>query len=137
MSKKIYGVTVGTPMSPATIEEKLKPVKTVNGVAPDENGNVNVEGGGGGGGIAVETDPTVPAWAKQPEKPTYTAQEVGALPNTYTPPSQTAEQVGADPKGTAASAVSQHNTADDSHNDIRLELKAINDRLTAFFDFDE
>ena len=27
-----------------------------------------------------ETDPTVPAWAKQPEKPTYTAEEVGALP---------------------------------------------------------
>lgn len=64
------------------------------------------------------------------------AQEVGALPNTYTPPNQTAEQVGADPKGTAASAVSQHNTAEDSHNDIRLELKAINDRLTAFFDSD-
>lgn len=65
-----------------------------------------------------------------------TAQEVGALPNTYTPPNQTAEQVGADPKGTASSAVSQHNTAEDSHNDIRLELKAINDRLTAFFDSD-
>lgn len=65
-----------------------------------------------------------------------TAQEVGALPSTYTPPNQTAEQVGADPKGTAASAVSQHNTANDSHNDIRLELKAINDRLTAFFDSD-
>ena len=28
----------------------------------------------------TETDPTVPAWAKQPNKPTYTAQEVGALP---------------------------------------------------------
>ena len=28
----------------------------------------------------TETDPTVPAWAKQPEKPKYTAQEVGALP---------------------------------------------------------
>ena len=65
-----------------------------------------------------------------------TAQEVGALPSTYTPPNQTAAQVGADPKGTAASAVSQHNTADDSHNDIRLELKAIKDRLTAFFDSD-
>ena len=26
-----------------------------------------------------ETDPTVPAWAKQPEKPSYTADEVGAL----------------------------------------------------------
>lgn len=27
-----------------------------------------------------ETDPTVPDWAKQPEKPTYTAEEVGAQP---------------------------------------------------------
>lgn len=27
-----------------------------------------------------ETDPTVPTWAKQPEKPKYTAAEVGALP---------------------------------------------------------
>lgn len=29
-----------------------------------------------------ETDPTVPAWAKAKEKPTYTAEEVGALPDT-------------------------------------------------------
>lgn len=35
---------------------------------------------GGSGGIAEETDPTVPAWAKNPNKPTYTAAEVGALP---------------------------------------------------------
>ena len=28
----------------------------------------------------TETDPTVPAWAKQPKKPSYTAGEVGALP---------------------------------------------------------
>lgn len=28
----------------------------------------------------TETDPTVPAWAKQATKPSYTAQEVGALP---------------------------------------------------------
>lgn len=66
-----------------------------------------------------------------------TAQEVGALPDTYTPPNQTAEQVGADPKGTAYTAVSQHNASEDSHNDIRLALKAINDRLTAFFDSDD
>lgn len=34
----------------------------------------------------TEIDPTVPAWAKQPTKPTYTAQEVGALPdNTVIP----------------------------------------------------
>ena len=34
--------------------------------------------GGGSGGISEETDPTVPVWAKQPEKPKYTAEEVGA-----------------------------------------------------------
>lgn len=37
------------------------------------------ENGGGGGGIAEEKDPTVPEWAKQPTKPTYTAEEVGAV----------------------------------------------------------
>jgi len=33
------------------------------------------------GYITTETDPTVPDWAKQQNKPTYTAQEVGALPS--------------------------------------------------------
>ena len=35
----------------------------------------------------TETDPTVPAWAKQPTKPSYTAQEVGALPDDTVIPS--------------------------------------------------
>lgn len=39
-------------------------------------------GESGSGGISVETDPTVPGWAKEPTKPTYTAAEVGALPDT-------------------------------------------------------
>lgn len=30
----------------------------------------------------TETDPTVPSWAKQSSKPSYTATEVGALPDT-------------------------------------------------------
>lgn len=34
----------------------------------------------------TETDPTVPAWAKEENKPTYTALEVGALPNTIVIP---------------------------------------------------
>lgn len=41
---KIRGNTVGTPISPTRVEKDLKPVKTVNGVAPDENGNVEVTG---------------------------------------------------------------------------------------------
>ena len=85
----------------------------------------------------TETDPTVPDWAKQPTKPTYTAAEVGALPDTYTPPNQTAQQVGADPAGTAASAVSQHNTDTTAHNDLRLALQGLHDRINAALDSDD
>lgn len=46
VGKKIYGVTVGTTTSPGYMERKINPVKTVNGVSADENGNVNVAGGG-------------------------------------------------------------------------------------------
>lgn len=46
------------------------------------------------GFINTETDPTVPSWAKQSSKPTYTASEVGALPDTTSIPS-TAADVGA------------------------------------------
>ena len=40
---KIVGVTVGTTISPAAIEKKVKPVKMVNGISPDESGNVKIE----------------------------------------------------------------------------------------------
>lgn len=39
-----------------------------------------------------ETDPTVPAWAKQPQKPSYTATEVGALPSDTVIPATVTEQ---------------------------------------------
>lgn len=35
----------------------------------------------GGGGITEETDPTVPQWAKQPNKPTYDYSEIENTPN--------------------------------------------------------
>ena len=38
----IIGVSVGTPISPEKMNDELKPVKTVNGKVPDENGNVKV-----------------------------------------------------------------------------------------------
>ena len=43
------------------------------------------------GFLTQETDPTVPAWAKAATKPSYTAQEVGALPDTTVIPSRTSD----------------------------------------------
>lgn len=46
--------------------------------------NITIENGviSAIGGITKETDPTVPSWAKEPNKPSYTAEEVGALPDS-------------------------------------------------------
>ena len=41
--------------------------------------------------LTKEMDPTVPEWAKQPQKPVYTAQEVGAMPDTTKIPSALSE----------------------------------------------
>ena len=60
------------------------------------------------GSLTEETDPTVPDWAKQPSKPTYTASEVGA-----------------DASGTANSLINTHNTANDSHSDIREAINKL------------
>ena len=112
-----------------------------------------------------ETDPTVPDWAKQPERPSYTASEVGALPNTTKIPSKTsdlqndsgfltehqdlsnyarknevpktASDVGADASGTAESKVSAHNVSDTAHNDIRLLVQGLTERLNALADSDD
>ncbi len=68
----------------------------------------------------TETDPTVPEWAKQPQKPTYTASEVGA-----------------EASGTADGKVSAHNTAGDAHNDIRELISGLTQRLNALADSDD
>lgn len=67
-----------------------------------------------------ESDPTVPAWAKAEQKPSYTASEVGA-----------------DPSGTAAAQVAAHNTGPDTHSDIRLLIQGLSDRLNALADSDD
>ena len=60
-------------------------------VRQEDGSYVLVAYGGGGGGIQEETDPTVPGWAKQPQKPSYTAQEVGALPAGTRIPAKTSD----------------------------------------------
>ena len=76
--------------------------------------------GGGTGGITVEKDPTVPAWAKQPRKPTYEASEVGA-----------------DAAGTASGAVAAHNTSGAAHADLRALIEVLTSRLNALADSDD
>ena len=68
----------------------------------------------------TETDPTVPAWAKAAQKPSYTASEVGA-----------------DPSGTAAAQVAAHNTGADAHSDIRMLIQGMTGRLNALADSDD
>lgn len=70
--------------------------------------------------LTKESDPTVPSWAKNSTKPIYTATEVGA-----------------DPTGTAQNKVSAHNTAGDAHNDIRLLVQGLTDRLNTLADSDD
>lgn len=114
-------------------------------------------------GVTVEeTDPTVPSWAKQPSKPTYTASEVGALPSSYTPPvtsvngktgevalnaqdvrarpdtwTPSASDVGADAAGTASGAVAAHNTSGAAHADLRALIEGLTSRLNALADSDD
>lgn len=79
----------------------------------------------------LESDPTVPEWAKSKEKPIYTAAEVGA-----------------DPKGSAANAIedakqyadekmSIHEMNTVAHNDIRLKIQEVTNRLNAFLNTDD
>ena len=130
----------------------------------DGNGNWSWQTQQSGTG-SEEIDPTVPNWAKQPNKPTYTADEVGALPDTTKIPSKTsdlqndsgfltehqdlsgyalksevpksASDVGADAAGTAESKVSAHNVSDTAHNDIRLLVQGLIARLNALADSDD
>lgn len=71
------------------------------------------------------------------EQKTQVRANIGAMSENYTPPNQTAEQVGADPKGTAASAVSSHNTNTSAHSDIRALITNLSNKLNALADSDD
>lgn len=88
----------------------------------DEDGNVVEKDAptSDDGGITVETDPTVPDWAKKSTKPTYTASEVGA-----------------DPSGTASSVVGSHNSSASAHNDIRNLISGLTTRLNTLANSDD
>jgi hypothetical protein len=86
----------------------------------------------------TETDPTVPAWAKATTKPTYTASEVGALPDTTVIPSIDGlatetyvntkdNEISIDAELYTNKQLDTHNTSILSHQDIREQI----DQLTS------
>lgn len=66
--------------------------------------------------LTEETDPTVPQWAKQSKKPTYTAAEVGA-----------------DKEGLAEELVSAHNISTTAHMDIRNTVRDLSNRVDIIY----
>ena len=62
------------------------------------------------------------------------ADDVGARPSTWTP---TYSDTGAEQSGTAAQKVSEHNSSDTSHNDIRQSLKQLSEKVNAILDSDD
>ena len=94
--------------------------------------------------------PSLEGYAKTDEIPTK-PEDIGAQPQgnylTKAPIESvngktgavvlSVEDIGAESKGTAVGAVSAHNTDTESHTDIRLEVKAIREQLSAFLDVDE
>lgn len=78
---KIY-IYLGIAVSGTTVEMTMKhPIYCYKNGAVRQWTNSSI----------TETDPTVPSWAKQPSKPTYTASEVGALPDSTSIPTKTSD----------------------------------------------
>lgn len=75
--------TPGAPGTSVTITRIIESTESggTNIVEFSDGNRLNVRNGedgeGGGGGVIEETDPTVPSWAKQTNKPTYSKSEVG------------------------------------------------------------
>ena len=106
----------------------------------------------------TEKDPTVPSWAKEKTKPSYTKDEVGLgnvdnvkqYSESNQPPypvtsingktgavTLSASDVGAEPTGIFSSIFNNHNTSVDAHADLRLAVQDFMDQVTALLNSDD
>lgn len=115
------GVTPQISMSISTGAAGSEASVSVSGTAENPLISLTIpRGDTGASGITKETDPTVPDWAKQPNKPNYTAQEVGA-----------------DSAGAASTQIATHNTNTSAHADIRTLISELTNRFNALADSDD
>lgn len=93
--------------------------------------------------ITEETDPTVPAWAKQPNPPTYTAAEVGAdekgsaAEALRESKSYTDQQIAAIPTPDVSGQIGAHNADAEAHPHIQAIIKELAERLNAVANSDD
>lgn len=153
MSRRIIGVTVGSPLpKPNLMQNDPSKVDYVKGKEAFLQQNVDLAGY-----AKTEDIPTKPGdigaqpsgeYALKSEIPSVpvksvngktgavslTASDVGARPSTWMP---SHSDVGADKSGTASTVVSTHNTETDAHNDIRLLIQGLTTRLDALANSDD
>jgi hypothetical protein len=157
----IVGGTIGVPVAQADWEQsddthadyiKNKPVlgalaskSTVENTDLSSNIQTSLEKANSALQSYTETDPTVPDWAKAPTKPTYTASEVGALPDTTAIPTvptnisaftndagYLTEHQSLDGLATenyVDAKIEAHNSNITAHNDIRIAIEALSAAL--------
>lgn len=109
-----------------TVYSELTDKPKINGV--ELSGEKTLEDLGiqpSGNYLTEETDPTVPAWAKAETKPTYTAEEVGALPNTTL---STIEELG-DAITTLSNIVEVLRKSMNGETSVLVNTDSINDTL--------
>lgn len=110
---KIYYGGPGGVLQPMGLGEGTRAVQ-------QEDGSFLLVTENGTGSIVEELDPTVPEWAKQPQKPGYTAEEVGA-----------------EAAGTAANAIAWHNDSKAAHGGVWLTVQSLVAQVTALADCDD
>lgn len=76
----------------------------------------------------------VPEWARASDPPDSPVDSVNGKTGAV---KLGAEDVNADPAGTAATKVSEHDTYTGSHNDIRIMIQGLSDRLNALANSDD
>ena len=87
----------------------------------------------GKGYLTSESDPTVPSWAKAPSKPTYTAQEVGALPSNTSIPTKTSDLTN-DSGFLSQSDLSAYHTVEDFEDFYNHPFDALRDNVENHID---
>jgi hypothetical protein len=111
MSKKIYGVTVGTGLKPQAFIEKTEHVKDTNiHVTKEEKQTWNNKSNFSGSYNDLTDKPTIPSKASD---------------------------VGAEASGTSQTKVNEHNVSEESHSDIRLLISGLTTRLNALANSDD